>query len=79
MLLTAKVMLRKLYGRNYDGGWDDPLPAALEWEWEAYLTMMLHSEEVVVPRALFSAEAPSLWLIAFWDGSLDAHAVVIYS
>ena len=25
MMLTAKLLLRKLYGASYEGGWDDPL------------------------------------------------------
>ena len=53
VLLTAKIMLRRLYGKNYEGGWDDPLPEGETWKWESYLTMMLHSDEVVVPRSLY--------------------------
>ena len=41
LLLKAKLMLKKLYGEGYLGGWDDPLPASFEQEWDIYITMML--------------------------------------
>ena len=36
-------------------------------------------EEHRIPRALVSEEMREFWLVAFWDGSLDAHATCIYA
>merc|ERR1711867_179074 len=42
MMLTAKLLLRKLYGSSYSGGWDDSLQPEAQLEWEVFLTAMLH-------------------------------------
>ena len=78
MMLTAKLLLRKLYGSRYNGGWDDPLPRHLQLEWDVLMTTMLHMEDIRIPRAIYSTSAGDPWLVTFWDGSLDAHAVCIY-
>ena len=36
-------------------------------------------DEYRIPRALVTEEVSELWLVAFWDGSLDAHATCIYA
>ena len=43
MMLTAKLLLRKLYGAGNAHGWDDPLAAELQLEWELLLAAMLHN------------------------------------
>merc|ERR1711867_171986 len=77
-MLKAKMLLRRLYGGQYCGGWDDELPQAMQLDWEILITEFLHMEDIRIPRALFSADSLSLWLVCFWDGSLDAHASCTY-
>ena len=78
VLLTAKLMLRPLYGTEYRGGWDDELPAEMALMWHALLSTALKAGELRVPRAVLREGAKDLTLVRFWDGSLDAHASCIY-
>ena len=78
LLLMAKLLLRPLYGSGYQGGWEDPLPEAQALRWQAFLTIALKTGELKVPRAVVWDSAEELTLVAFWDGSLDAHASCLY-
>ena len=74
----AKLMLRPLYGSDYPGGWDDPLPSEQALRWQAFLTVALKTGELRVPRSVVMEGCSELQLIGFWDGSLDAHASCLY-
>merc|ERR1711867_171805 len=76
--MTAKIMLRHLYGSEYRGGWDDVLPEPLERQWERHLSDSLQVQDERIPRALVGGGPGRIWLVAFWDGSLDALATCIY-
>ena len=79
LLLKVKLMMRELYGASYTGSWDDPLPPAHQEKWVSFITSALQIEAFRVPRSVVQVRCSGLWLIAFWDGSLEAHASCIYS
>ena len=74
----AKLLLRPLYGSEYQGGWDDVLPPAQALRWQSFLTIALKTGELRVPRAVLKEDSQELSVVAFWDGSLDAHASCVY-
>ena len=78
ILLEAKLQLCALYGSSYQGGWDDELPEGMAAKWHSVITEALEHEGYPVPRAVLREGATGLHLIAFWDGSLDAHAACLY-
>ena len=78
-LLSGKVMLRKLYGRQMALGWDDPLPRELQQEWASYISEAVRAPPVRVPRRILHENRGQFWIVGFWDGSLEAQACVLYS
>ena len=79
LLLKGKVMLRKLYGKEYTGGWDDPLKSKLATEWLTYIKELVRHGPLNFPRTVITEELRELWLVGFWDGSSHAHSAVIYA
>merc|ERR1711867_148780 len=77
--IGAKILLRELYGTQYKGGWDDVLPERIALQRHEVIGAALKMDEYRIPRALATEKVSELWLVAFWDGSLDAHATCIYA
>ena len=77
--LIAKLELRKLYGKQYQQGWDQPLPKDLQINWVRIFEEALQLETIQFPRAVRPMGAETLQLVAFFDGSLDAFATVLYA
>ena len=77
--IGAKILLRNLYGTSYKGGWDDPLPERMAVQWHGIISEAIQMEGHRIPRALVSEATREFWLVAFWDGSLDAHATCVYA
>ena len=67
LLIMAKLMLRPLYGPDYPGGWDDPLPQDQALRWQSFMTVALKTGELRVPRAVVREGDVDLMLEAFWD------------
>ena len=78
-MLTAKLLLRKLYSAGLACGWDEPLPHAEQINWQKFIDSAVALQAVSIPRAVVLPGSRGLWLIGFWDGSLDAYACCIYA
>ena len=78
-MITAKLMLRELYGRGSELGWDDPLTEGQQRRWSRFIREAVSAPPVRIPRSLVPERRGELWVVGFWDASLDAQAVVLYS
>ena len=76
-MVRAKIMLRKLWGRDEKLDWDDAMP---EREWVTFFEELFKYKEVEFPRCIKPSNAigdPTLAI--FSDGSGDAYGAVAYS
>merc|ERR1711867_250975 len=73
------MLLRNLYLAGIGCGWDDPLPEAEQASWQTFIDAAISLQSVSVPRAVVTRGSKGLWLIGFWDGSLDAYSCCIYA
>merc|ERR1711867_68144 len=73
------MLLRNLYLAGIGCGWDDPLPEAEQRNWQAFIDAAVSLQAVAVPRAVVLPGSRGLWLVGFWDGSLDAYSCCIYA
>ena len=78
-MLTGKLLLRRLYGKDSGLGWDDELPQADRQLWQSFITNAVNMSSLRVPRAVLPQLRAQFWIVGYWDGSLDAHACCIYS
>ena len=79
VMLTAKILLRKLYSAGLACGWDDPLPEVEQKNWQVFIDAAVSLQAVTVPRAVVAPGSRALWLVGFWDGSLDAYSCCVYA
>ena len=78
LLLTGKLKLRFLYGKDYNLKWDDPLPVNLSKDWVTYIKELVQVRPFRFPRSVKTEECQSLWIVGFWDGSMQAHSASVY-
>ena len=76
--VTAKIILRKIWGFLPKVGWDDPLPTELQKEWSSFRESLLHVRSLKFSRSFRPKDAQSPVLILFSDGSKDAYGTVAY-
>ena len=79
VMLAAKLLLRKLYSAGLSCGWDDPLPASEQANWYKFIDAAVGLQAVAVPRAVVVPGSRGLWIVGFWDGSLDAYSCCLYA
>merc|ERR1711867_168536 len=79
VMLAAKILLRKLYSAGLGCGWDNPLPDSEQSNCLHFIDAAISLQSVSVPRAVVTRGSKGLWLIGFWDGSLDAYSCCIYA
>ena len=78
-LIHGKLLLRKLYGPQFDAGWDSALPQEERERWAAWFGDLLTPSEATFPRSTRprnAAGAPRL--AGFGDASLSAICAVLY-
>merc|ERR1711867_169601 len=78
LLVQAKLLLRELYGKGVEVGWDTPLPQLQARQWARLITEAHGSPAVVFPRQLSPVGGEAPGLVMFWDGSLVAHGACVY-
>ena len=77
--VQLKIELRKLYGKDLNLGWDDPLPLELKQRWVNLLQLLKKAEIVRFKRCIKPPTAVGdSDLIIFNDGSVDAMCVIAY-
>ena len=79
LTIILKVMLRRMFSKEYDLDWDDDLDKELHSQWVNILRMLvgvvLEFDRSIMP---ITATGRAI-LAAFWDGSDEAFAAVIYA
>ena len=78
-LLTGKLLLRRLHGKSAALGWDEVLPAAEHALWARFIEDAVSLENIRIPHAVKMEAGGQFWIVAFWDGLLEAHACVLYA
>ncbi|XP_055916401.1 uncharacterized protein LOC129949150 [Eupeodes corollae] len=76
-IITAKLMMQRLWEHGCD--WDDPIPTPLKTEWEAFQRELPLIERLRIPRWI--AKSPSnkaVQLHGFCDASMKAFGAVVY-
>ena len=78
-LLYGKLLLRRLYGPTFSGGWDADLPLEEKERWTAWFKNLLAPVEVVFPRSTKPKGAVGRPRLAgFGDASSTALCAVVY-
>merc|ERR1711867_67542 len=79
VMLTAKLLLRKLYSAGLACGWDEPLPDSEQVSWQRFIDSAVALQAVSIPRAVVVPGSRGMWLVGFWDGSIDAYSCCVYA
>lgn len=78
--VRAKIMLRKLWGRDEKLDWDDAIPDRLRQEWLNFFQELFELEKIEVLRCIKPDNAVGdPVLVIFSDGSGDAYGAVAYA
>ena len=78
--VRAKIMLRKLWGRDEKLDWDDAMPERLRREWVTFFKELFELKEVEFPRCIKPSNViGDQILVIFSDGSSDAYGAVAYA
>ena len=78
-LLYGKLLLRRLYGPTFKGGWDADLPQEEKSRWAAWFKNLLAPVEAVFPRSTKPKGAVGRPRLAgFGDASSTALCAVVY-
>ena len=78
VMLYGKLMLRELYTAGCNLKWDDPLPKLNQEKWFDFIKAGLDMEGIRLSRSLVAEDAKEFWLVAFFDGSMEAYATCVY-
>ena len=78
VIVSAKIILRKMWAFQPKVDWDDPLPTELQREWNSFRESLLHVRSLKFNRSVKPKNAESPVLILFSDGSKDAYGTVAY-
>ena len=77
--INLKVMMKQMFSAEYDLKWDQALPKELQLQWVLMLSDLV-GIKLEFDRSIMHIEAyGSPVLAAFWDGSDQAFAAVIYA
>ena len=77
--INLKVMMKQMFSAEYDLKWDQALPRELQVQWVPMLSDLV-GVKLEFDRSFMDIEAyGSPFLAAFWDGSDQAFAAVIYA
>ncbi|XP_055910789.1 uncharacterized protein LOC129945154 [Eupeodes corollae] len=75
--ITAKLMMQRLWELRCD--WDDPIPAALKKDWDAFLRELHLIERLRIPRWIqLSKTNKAIELHGFCDASMKAYGAAVY-
>ncbi|XP_057294660.1 uncharacterized protein LOC130623195 [Hydractinia symbiolongicarpus] len=78
--VQAKIMMRKLWTKDRQISWDDPLPENLADEWREFFQVLPELQRISYPRAIKPEKAvgePTL--VIFSDASGTAYGAVAYA
>ncbi|XP_057308277.1 uncharacterized protein LOC130646153 [Hydractinia symbiolongicarpus] len=78
--VQAKIMMRKLWTKDRQISWDDPLPENLADEWREFFQVLPELQRISYPRAIKPEKAvgePAL--VIFSDASGTAYGAVAYA
>merc|ERR1711867_336914 len=78
LMVQAKLLLRSLYGKGKETAWDTPLPQEQARKWASLLAEANRCPELEFPRSLRPEGGAVAEVVAFWDGSLEAHGACVY-
>ena len=78
LTISLKLMLRKLYSSELSLSWTDPLPQEEQRKWTVALQAIMSMSPVTFPRSVRPKGASLPWVVAFWDGSLEAYGTTVY-
>ena len=79
LTIILKVMLKRMFSKEYNLSWDDGLPKELHKQWVEVLQMLV-GVELEFDRSIMPITAVGRAILAaFWDGSDEAFAAVIYA
>ena len=78
LLVIGKLMLQKLYGKGSTLAWDDNLPDNRAKDWRKYIAMLLNIGKIEISRSVRTEDCKEIWVVGFWDGSMQAHCGVVY-
>ncbi|XP_062704119.1 uncharacterized protein LOC115258504 [Aedes albopictus] len=76
--VTAKIKILYQHLWLFDVGWDDPLPAIVEGEWQAVKQSLSQLEAIRIPRCIFPCRG-RIQLHGFCDASEQAYGAVVYA
>ncbi|XP_055916655.1 uncharacterized protein LOC129949299 [Eupeodes corollae] len=76
-IITAKIMMQRLWELGCD--WDEPIPPALEKDWNAFLRELPIIERLRIPRwTHMSKTNKAIELHGFCDASMKAYGAAVY-
>ena len=79
LTIILKVMLKRMFSKEYDLGWDDDLDKELHRQWVNTLRKLV-GVKLEFDRSIMPIDAQGrAVLAAFWDGSDEAFAAVVYA
>jgi hypothetical protein len=77
IILTAKIMLQKLWQKQLD--WDDPLEPSDAADWIEFRDQLLEVQHIEIQRCVIPFEnCKSVQLLGFCDGSTSAYGACVY-
>lgn len=76
IVVRAKLILQQLLLSGV--AWDDPIPQAINREWQLLQSQMHQVNQLKIPRYAMSDNAINIQLDGFSDASQSAHGAVIY-
>ncbi|XP_025193649.1 uncharacterized protein LOC112593471 [Melanaphis sacchari] len=75
-VFLAKVIMQRTWFSGL--GWDDPLPADIAAEWQAFVSDLPSLLNIRVPRHINSYQGAPCYLLGFCDASQRGCAAVVY-
>ena len=79
LTIRLKVLMKKMYSKEYSLGWDQGLPEELRLEWVEVLKDMV-GQTIEFHRSIMPMEAYGKPVLAvFWDGSDVAFSAAVYA
>ena len=77
--IQMKLLLRDLFCKELNLGWDSPLPDSIKEEWITMFQRLKEVEILTFDRTVQPEGAIGKpWLILFWDASDEAMCVTVY-
>ena len=77
-ILTGKLMLQELYGKESSLSWDEAFPNNQQLRWQQCIQEAKCAPEVRIACSLLVEHHGQLWIVGFWDSSIYALASILY-